>query len=341
MERFNTQQGALISLTRSLFGDFDIDAILSNSADYLNTILFLTYLFVAVFIMLSMFLAILGEAQGIAREMQSKKSRKGIFDEWYEFVDQTSGQVARKIKRARANKQDAGEVAAEEARTAEDLAKAEEELKRKDEILRERAPARRKDVVRVADIVAATIRAELGSLVDSIEHGGGALAHGTSAASGARGPTASEQRLVEMVEQSIETRVLPRLLKQVDARLALATGLNPDGGVPARTLTSSASACACGAGDVPSAGRMALERAAGAAAGAAEGAVRMTRHRRNPRRTNGLLPPGRDPLGGGLGAAASCDGHEVVEPFGAPTSGLAASAIHEDGLSPDLPLDRC
>ena len=44
------------------------DDILNNSSDYLNAMLFLAYLFVAIFIMLSMFLAILGEAQGQVRE---------------------------------------------------------------------------------------------------------------------------------------------------------------------------------------------------------------------------------------------------------------------------------
>ena len=38
MKDFNTQQGAIISLTRSLFGDFDIEAIQDNSSDYLNTV---------------------------------------------------------------------------------------------------------------------------------------------------------------------------------------------------------------------------------------------------------------------------------------------------------------
>ena len=79
---FNTQQGALISLTRSLFGDFDIDAILSNSSDYLNGILFLIYLFVAVFIMLSMFLAILAEAQVKVREDEDLAKANPSFREF-------------------------------------------------------------------------------------------------------------------------------------------------------------------------------------------------------------------------------------------------------------------
>ena len=63
MLHFHDQFGAFIALFRALFGDFDIDEILDNSPSYLNAIFFLCYLFVAIFIMLSMFLAILAEAQ--------------------------------------------------------------------------------------------------------------------------------------------------------------------------------------------------------------------------------------------------------------------------------------
>ena len=61
MVEYNDQITAFVSLSRALFGDFDVDDILNNSRGYLNCMLFLVYLFVAVFIMLSMFLAILGE----------------------------------------------------------------------------------------------------------------------------------------------------------------------------------------------------------------------------------------------------------------------------------------
>ena len=61
MEGFVTQTSSFISLFRALFGDFDIDEIMNNSRGYLNTCLFLVYLFVAVFILLSMFLALLAE----------------------------------------------------------------------------------------------------------------------------------------------------------------------------------------------------------------------------------------------------------------------------------------
>ena len=55
---------------RALFGDFDIDEIMDNSRGYLNALLFIAYLFVAIFIMLSMFLAILAEAQVFVRDKE-------------------------------------------------------------------------------------------------------------------------------------------------------------------------------------------------------------------------------------------------------------------------------
>lgn len=63
MTGYYNQIASIFSLARALFGDFDIDDILDNSPNYLNAFLFLSYLFVAIFIMLSMFLAILAEAQ--------------------------------------------------------------------------------------------------------------------------------------------------------------------------------------------------------------------------------------------------------------------------------------
>ena len=82
MEGFLTQQAAFISLFRALFGDFDIDEILDNSSGYLNTLLFLVYLFVAIFIMLSMFLAILAEAQLRVRDQEEEKKKDPKFHEY-------------------------------------------------------------------------------------------------------------------------------------------------------------------------------------------------------------------------------------------------------------------
>ena len=67
----------MLSLARALFGDFDIDDIMNNSSGYLNAVLFLIYLFVAVFILLSMFLAILGESQAAVRSDQDDEKTSG------------------------------------------------------------------------------------------------------------------------------------------------------------------------------------------------------------------------------------------------------------------------
>jgi hypothetical protein len=72
MEGYFDQLASFISLARALFGDFDVPDILNNSRGYGNIALFLVYLFVAVFIMLSMFLAILGESQNAVRMEQDE-----------------------------------------------------------------------------------------------------------------------------------------------------------------------------------------------------------------------------------------------------------------------------
>lgn len=77
MEDFNDQIASFLSLARALFGDFDIDEIMNNSRGYLNAILMLVYLFVAVFILLSMFLAILGESQAAVRNDQDDDKADG------------------------------------------------------------------------------------------------------------------------------------------------------------------------------------------------------------------------------------------------------------------------
>jgi len=82
MEDFYDQMHAAVSLFRALFGDFDIDEIMDNSSGYLNASLFLGYLFVAVFIMLSLFLAILAEAQAQVRETENKRKEDPKFNEY-------------------------------------------------------------------------------------------------------------------------------------------------------------------------------------------------------------------------------------------------------------------
>jgi hypothetical protein len=71
MVGFYDQVPAAITLFRGLFSDFDMDGVMYNSSGYFNSILMLAYLFVAVFIMLSLFLAILAEAQAAARDKEA------------------------------------------------------------------------------------------------------------------------------------------------------------------------------------------------------------------------------------------------------------------------------
>ena len=83
---YATQTGAVIATCRALFGDFDMEEVMDNSASYANTLLFLTYLFVAVFIMLSMFFAILGESQANFRDDQREAKAAGTFEPEYGFL---------------------------------------------------------------------------------------------------------------------------------------------------------------------------------------------------------------------------------------------------------------
>merc|ERR1719502_653263 len=83
MEGYWNQIPAFIALFRALFGDFDIDEIMDNSSGYLNALLFLGYLFVAIFVMLSMFLAILAEGQVAVRgDEQTLKAEDEEYNEY-------------------------------------------------------------------------------------------------------------------------------------------------------------------------------------------------------------------------------------------------------------------
>ena len=87
MPNFPDQVSSTIALVRALFGDFSFEEISDNSRGYLNQILFLTYLFTAVFILLSMFLSILGESQAVARTNENEEKERG------EHVDYGTFQV--------------------------------------------------------------------------------------------------------------------------------------------------------------------------------------------------------------------------------------------------------
>jgi len=83
METYSSQLSSFIALFRALYGDFDVDDILNNSNSYLNLLLFLAYLFFAIFIMLSIFLTILGESQGKTSVVLAEK--KETDEEYREY----------------------------------------------------------------------------------------------------------------------------------------------------------------------------------------------------------------------------------------------------------------
>ena len=69
---------SFVALTRAIMGDFDMDELLRKSSGhtmYLNLTLFLGYLFTNVFIMLSLFLAILAESQVKVRDDEGERCR--------------------------------------------------------------------------------------------------------------------------------------------------------------------------------------------------------------------------------------------------------------------------
>ena len=84
MRGYSSQTLAILTLARALFGDFDIEAVIDSSSSMINLIMFLSYLFFAVFILLSIFLTILGEHQGFVRDdqMTAKKDESECVDEW-------------------------------------------------------------------------------------------------------------------------------------------------------------------------------------------------------------------------------------------------------------------
>ena len=63
LDSYNDFISAFFSLFRALFSDFDIALIMDNSSDYVNAVLLVLYLFAAIFVLLSIFLTILGEHQ--------------------------------------------------------------------------------------------------------------------------------------------------------------------------------------------------------------------------------------------------------------------------------------
>ena len=100
MSDYSSQVASIVALCRALFGDFDIDEIINNSSGYMNAILFIGYLFFAVFILLSMFFAILGEAQATIRDKQRETKREGTSAPEYGVFDaayKSASKLARRL----------------------------------------------------------------------------------------------------------------------------------------------------------------------------------------------------------------------------------------------------
>jgi hypothetical protein len=101
MANYSSQIPAFLALFRALFGDFDINDILTNSGSYSNALIFLGYLFIAVFVMLSMFLAILAEGQVAVRDdersWRESMAGAGKLDDEYGVVSATGRLVSSSI----------------------------------------------------------------------------------------------------------------------------------------------------------------------------------------------------------------------------------------------------
>ena len=82
VDAYIDQFPAFITLARALFFDVDIDEVLDNSSGYVNTLLLILYLFVAVFIMLSLFLSILAEGHSVVRQKEEERRGDPSYNEY-------------------------------------------------------------------------------------------------------------------------------------------------------------------------------------------------------------------------------------------------------------------
>jgi len=210
MPDFNDQVASFLSLARALFGDFDIDDIMNNSSGYTNAVLFLVYLFVAVFILLSMFLAILGEAQAAVRGEQDAEEEAGTAPPAYGVFSILAGQL--KTAKARL-------TAKVRKRPYPDLEDKEDDVKSdkdddKDE--KERAVLALK-----LELTASLggIRTEVGRLAQQVTALAGADADAAAKPAAAELGSFEDARALRKVVETMEQR-MTRKLTQIDERLA-------------------------------------------------------------------------------------------------------------------------
>jgi hypothetical protein len=212
MEDFNDQTASFISLARALFGDFDIDDIMNNSSGYLNAVLFLVYLFVAVFILLSMFLAILGEAQAAVRGEQDAEEEAGTAPPAYGVFSILAGQL--KTGKARL-------MAKVRKRPYPDLeGKEEEEDKdeKKDDEKDDKERAVKALKLELTNSLGG-IRSEVGRLAQQVTALAGADADAAAKPAAAELGSFEDARALRKVVETLEQR-MTRKLTQIDERLA-------------------------------------------------------------------------------------------------------------------------
>ena len=234
MEDFNDQIASFISLARALFGDFDIDDIMNNSSGYLNAVLFLVYLFVAVFILLSMFLAILGESQAAAREDQDAEKEAGTAPPDYGVLYEAAQLFKRLMAVLRPKKKDdaAAEDGAADGGGGGAAEEEGDEVKQLKEQLAISMGDLRDDVKAIAEEVARM--AEPAGAADGADGAGGA---------GGAGGGYDDARALRKVVQALEQRMTSRLTL-IDEKIAR-------GGATRRKKKASGASGASGAGATP------------------------------------------------------------------------------------------
>ena len=183
---------------------------MNNSSGYTNAVLFLVYLFVAVFILLSMFLAILGEAQAAVRGEQDAEEEAGTAPPAYGVFSILAGQL--KTAKARL-------TAKVRKRPYPDLEDKEDDVKSdkdddKDE--KERAVLALKLELTTS---LGGIRTEVGRLAQQVTALAGADADAAAKPAAAELGSFEDARALRKVVETLEQR-MTRKLTQIDERLA-------------------------------------------------------------------------------------------------------------------------
>ena len=127
MRVYASQTMAITTLARALFGDFDIEAVIDSSSSWLNLIMFLAYLFFAVFILLSIFLTILAEHQEAYRAELAAGIEDGSGEDEWGVLGQAKAWIILKAKKLAKHSDVTGDITASNDEAAADAPAAAEE----------------------------------------------------------------------------------------------------------------------------------------------------------------------------------------------------------------------